>query len=311
MLSCLFGEDIDKIINKDDIDEFGDYSLNTKNIDRFLKECDICIKPVIKKILENTKYISFIEFMSSFFSSVKNLNDELVKIDKKVVYLYECRCKCNKWIFKYFYRMIKYLNPEIKIKLINDRYKNFKDDDFIILPFDCLYTGFQITKNTKILCNNNKRKKNIIIYVLSPYMSSYGIFNMKNKEMEKEYNYKLMIGSHIKIDKYLITEILNFKEIELLGEYYPTIEEDKLGSNLENIYFFYFNHKLGDLNSTLTLLYMGVIPNEFNRSKLEKFKYRKEIISSLQILPLINNCNYVYNYSNIDTHNPICPPPIY
>jgi hypothetical protein len=41
MLSCLFGEDIDKIINKDDIDEFGDYSLNTKNIDKFLKECDI------------------------------------------------------------------------------------------------------------------------------------------------------------------------------------------------------------------------------------------------------------------------------
>ena len=190
MLSCLFGEDIGKIINKDDIDEFGDYSLNIKNIDRFLKECDICIKPIIKKILENTKYISFIEFMSSFFSSVKNLNDELVKIDKKIIYLYECRCKCNKWIFKYFYRMIKFLNPEIKIKLINDRYKNFKDDDFIILPFDCLYTGFQITKNTKILCNNNKRKKNIIIYVLSPYMSSYGIFNMKNKEMEKEYNYK-------------------------------------------------------------------------------------------------------------------------
>ena len=50
---------------------------------------------------------------------------------------------------------------------------------------------------------------------------------------------------------------------------------------------------------------MGVIPNEFNRSKLIKFKYNKEIISSLQILPLINN------YSNIDKHNPICPPLIY
>jgi len=310
MISCLFGEDFDKIIYKDDIDEFGDYSLNTKNFDRFLKECDICIKPIIKKILENTKYISFTEFMRSFFSSVKNLNDELVKIDKKVIYLYECRCKCNKWIFKYFYRMIKFLNPEIKIKLINDRYKNFKDDDFIILPFDCLYTGFQITKNTKILCNNNKRKNNIIIYVLSPYMSSYGIFNMKNKEMEKEYNYKLIIGSHNKIDKYLITEILNFEEIELLGKYYPTIEEDKLGSNLENIYFFYFNHKLGDLNSTLTLLYMGVIPNDFNMRNLDNYKNEKKLIK-LQILPLINNCNYVYNYSNIDTRNPICPPPIY
>jgi hypothetical protein len=310
MFSYLFGEDIDKIINKDDIDEFGDYSLNNKNIDRFLKECDMCIKPIIKKILEKTKYISFDEFMRSFFSSIKKLNDELVKIDKKIVYLYECRCKCNKWIFKYFYRMIKFLNPEIKIKLINDRYKNFKDDDFIILPFDCLYTGFQITKNTKILCNNNKRKKNIIIYVLSPYMSSYGIFNMRNKEMEKEYNYNLIIGSHIKIDKYLITEILDFKEIELLGEYYPTIEEDKLGSNLENIYFFYFNHKLGDLNSTLTLLYMGVIANYYNMRNLGNYKKEKKSIK-LQILPLINNCNYIYNYSNIDTHNPICPPPIY
>ena len=310
MLSCLFGEDIDNVINKDDIDEFGDYSLNDKNIDRFLRECDIDIKPVINKILENTKYICFKDFMRSFFSSVKDLNDELRRIDKKIVYLYECRCKCNKWIFKYFYRMIKYLNLEIKIKIINDEYKNFKDDDFIILPFDCLYTGFQITKNTKILCNNNKRKKNIIIYVLSPYMSSYGIFNMKNREMEKEYNYKLMIGSHNKIDKYLITEILNFKEIELLERYYPTITEDKFGSNLNNIYFFYFNHKLGDLNSTLTLLYMGVIPNYFNRNKLRNYKKEKKSIK-LQILPLINNCNYVYNYSNIDTRNPICPPPIY
>jgi len=310
MFSCLFREDIEKFIKKDEIDELGDYSLNDKNIDKFLDECNLSIKPIIKKILENTKYISFKEFMRSFFSSVKNLNDELQKINKKIVYLYECRCKCNKWIFKYFNRMIKFLNPEIKIKIINDKYKNFKDDDFIILPFDCLYTGFQITKNTKILCNNNKKKKNIDIYVLSPYMSSYGIFNMKNKDMEKEYNYKLHIGTHIKIDKYLITEILNFKEIELLNDYYPSIEEDKYGSNLENIYFFYFNHKLGDLNSTLTLLYMGVIPNYFNRRNLENYKKEKKSIK-LQIIPLINNCNYVYNYSNIDTHNPICPPPIY
>lgn len=310
MFSCLFNDNKSNFFEEEDIDEYDDYSLDKKNIDKFLRECDDDIREIVKKVIENTKYISFKEFMKSFFNSVKDLTDFIKIIDKKVIYVYECKCKCNKWLFKYLYRMIKFLNPEIKLKIINDRYKNFKEDDFIILPFDCLYTGFQITKNTKILCDNNKKKNNIIIYVLSPYMSSYGIFNMKNKEMEKEYHYKLIIGSHIKIDKYLITEILNFKEIELLGEYYPIIEEDKFGSNMDNIYFFYFNHKLGDLNSTLTLLYMGVIANNFNKVNLINYKQEKKSIR-LQILPLINNCNYVYNYNNIDTRNPICPPPIY
>lgn len=338
MLSYLFDDDISKFIKRDEIDEYGDYSLDERNIERFLRECDDKIRPIIRKIIENTKYISFREFMRSLFKSVKDLNDVLMKMDKKIIYLYECRCKCNRWIFKYFNRMIKYLNPEIKVKVINDRYKNFKDDDFIILPFDCLQTGFQITKNTKILCNNNKKKKRIDIYVLSPFMSSYGIFNMKDKEMEREYHYKLHIGTHKKIDEYLITEVLTFKEIELLSNYYPQISpEDKYDSNLDNIYFFYFNHKLGDLHSTLTLLYMGVIANFFNRKQLQERidfyqfgKYRKinedereeierqnylrkkdmERYFKLQVIPLIKNCNYVYKYENINTQNPICPPPI-
>jgi len=278
MLSYIFGDDISRFIKKDEIDEYGDYSLDERNIERFLKECNEDIRPIIRKLIDNTKYISFREFMRSLFKSVKDLNDVLMEMDKKIIYLYECRCKCNEWIFKYFNRMIKYLNPEIKVKVINDRYKNFKDDDFIILPFDCLYTGFQITKNTKILCNNNKKRKRIDIYLLSPYISSYGIFNMKNREMEKEYHYNLHIGSHKKIDEYLITEVLTFREIELLSEYYPQLnpeEEDKYDSNLENIYFFYFNHKLGDLHSTLTLLYMGVIANSFNRRELIR---RKEFL---------------------------------
>lgn len=338
MLSYLFDDDISKFIKRDEIDEYGDYSLDERNIERFLRECDDKIRPIIRKIIENTKYISFREFMRSLFKSVKDLNDVLMKMDKKIIYLYECRCKCNRWIFKYFNRMIKYLNPEIKVKVINDRYKNFKDDDFIILPFDCLQTGFQITKNTKILCNNNKKKKRIDIYVLSPFMSSYGIFNMKDKEMEREYHYKLHIGTHKKIDEYLITEVLTFKDIELLSNYYPQISpEDKYDSNLDNIYFFYFNHKLGDLHSTLTLLYMGVIANTYNRKQLQERidfyqfgKYRKinedereeierqnylrkkdmERGFKLQVIPLIKNCNYVYKYENINTQNPICPPPI-
>jgi hypothetical protein len=154
---------------------------------------------------------------------------------------------------------------------------------------------------------------------------------MKDREMEKEYHYNLHIGSHKKIDEYLITEVLTFREIELLSEYYPQLnpEEDKYNSNLENIYFFYFNHKLGDLHSTLTLLYMGVIANSFNQKQLiirreflykmmrndmekadEKLREEMERRFKLQIIPLIKNCNYVYKYSNIDTKNPICPPPI-
>jgi len=306
MFSCLFGEDISKFVKSDEIDEYGDYSLDEKNIERFIKESDVNIRDVIKKIINKTRYVSFMEFMRNFFKSVKDLMDIL---SKKSFYLYECRCKCNKWIFKYFLRMIKFLNPDIKVKIIDDTFVDFKDDDFIVIPFDCLHTGFRITKNTKILCDNNKKKKRIDIYVLSPYMSSYGIFQMKNREMEREYHYKLHIGTHINIDEYLITEVLTFDEINRLNDYYPSNNKDKIAINYTNIYLFYFNHKLGDYNSTLTILYMGVLPNIRNRRQLlEMIRLDKNLeMKNLELVPLIKNCKYVYNYMNIDTQNPICP----
>ena len=311
MFSCLFKEDISKFVKSGDIEEMGDYSLDSKNIERFINECDKEIRDIIRKIIDNTKYVNFMEFMRNFFKSVKDLNDELVKRDITRFYLYECKCKCNRWIFKYFLRMIKFLNSNVKIKIIDDSFVNFKEDNFIILPFDCLHTGFQITKNTKILCQNNKKRKRMDIYVLSPYMSSYGIFNMRNREMEREYHYKLHIGTHIKIDEYLISEILTLEEMNRLEKYYPVGDNGKFSVNYDNIYLFYFNHKLGDYNSTLTILYMGVVANRDNSHKLgnmikRRLNYKEEGIR-LGIIPLIKDCKYVYNYMNIDTQNPICP----
>lgn len=147
------------------------------------------------------------------------------------------------------------------------------------------------------------------IYVLSPYMSSYGIFNMRNREMEREYHYKLHIGTHIKIDKYLMSEILSLDEMNRLERYYPVGDNGKLSVNYDNIYLFYFNHKLGDYNSTLTILYMGVVANRDNSNKLGKMikEGYKDGGIRLGIIPLIKDCKYVYNYMNIDTQNPICP----
>jgi hypothetical protein len=304
MFSFFFGDNISKFINKDDIDEYGDYSLNYKNSQKFLLECDDEIRPVIKKIIEKTKYVSFMDFMRSLFSSVKKLFDKINELNKKTLYLYDC--KCNRWLFKYIYKMINFLNPEIKFRIINDKYKNFKDDDFIILPFDCLFDGNQINLNVNII---SKFKKAIHIYILSPYMSSYAIFNIINKYNEKKFNYKMIIGSHKKIDEFLLKDVLNFKEIVLLEKYYPSFQnnQSKFNTNYNNVYLFYFNHKLGDFNTTLTLLYMGIIPNMHNSIILKNEKD----IHKLQIIPLINNCNYVYNYDNIDSKFPICPSPKY
>jgi len=344
MFSCLFGNDIVKFVKKEEIDEYEDYSLDKKNIEKFINECDKEIKEIIKKLLENTKYISFIEFIQNLFTSIIDLNKFLIKNENKYIYIYECKCKCNKWMFKYIFRIIKYLNSNIKIKIIDNSFTKFKDNDFIILPFDCLSTGFLINKNTKILCNNNYNKNKIEIYVLSPYMSSYGIFNMKNRENEKKFNYKLHIGTHINIDKYLINEILTITEIRQLKEYYPDIIDDKISINYNNIYLLYFNYKLGDYTSTFTTLYMGLIPNKHNQALIKKIQFinteiirlkkinkidkkkenqkmrnemikeniiqEEDIYKNLEIIPLIKNCKFIYNIFNIDTQNPICPPQI-
>ena len=65
------------------------------------------------------------------------------------------------------------------------------------------------------------------------------------------------------------------------------------------------------VRSTITLFYMGVVPNSYNKRILKERtkKGNRNGNLPLQIIPLIKNCNYTPK--NINVNYPICPHPPY
>jgi hypothetical protein len=88
-------------------------------------------------------------------------------------------------------------------------------------------------------------------------------------------------------------------------------DDDDLYSIEFNKFLVYFNHKLADYASTITLFYMGVVPNSHNKRILHERTKKGNINGNLplQIIPIINNCNYTRK--NINVNYPICPHPPY
>jgi len=63
MFSFLFEKDIIEILKRYKIDKLGDYSLDKRNIKKFIKESDDEVKGIVRKIIKNTKYVDFKEFI--------------------------------------------------------------------------------------------------------------------------------------------------------------------------------------------------------------------------------------------------------
>ena len=183
---------------------------------------------------------------------------------------------------------------------------------------DCIYSGMQMQSNIKDLSKNKELKTKLIIYVLCPYISSFGIKAITYKEDQEEFNYKVIIGLHTKLDKYLSRNFITLEEIKLIKSYYSNLlpkdminDDDDLYSIEFDTFLLYFNHKLADYASTVTLFYMGVVPNSYNKKILKERTKNGNRNGNLplEIIPLIKNCNY--NIKNINVNYPICPIPPY
>jgi len=303
------------------IDKLGDYPLNKKNIKKFINESDDDVKPIVKKIIKNTKYINFNEFMKELYKSVNYLLKYLKKNKKQVFYVYktkEFENKSNGWIYKYLQYMMNFLEPNIKIHLIDNSFIKIMNDDFIILTDDCIYTGNQMRNNVRDINKNIKKK--VKIFIVCPFLTSQSIdlLNYWMNTSENINNNELIISKHKNIDKYLIDKFLNFEERSLLASYYGNLNLEVIINDDDDIYYttfngnylLYFNHKLADYLSTISLFYMGVVPNKYNKKIFEKrvesgFKGQLKF----QVIPLISNC--LYNETNINVNKPVCPPPPY
>ncbi len=300
-----------------------DHSLDKMNIRRFIKESDRKVREIVKKIIENTTYISFKEFRRVLFKSFRKFIDDMKREKRRIVYVYKTekwKNKSNKWIYLLLKNYIKKENFKLKLILISKtKLKSLKSNDTIIITDDCSYSGTQMQGNLIRDFGKYKNPKTLLrIYILCPYMSSYAVKAITYKEHEKEFNYKVKIGYHKKLDKYLSSNFLNQEEIKEIESYYSNLHPKDMINDDDDLYsiefqnfLIYFNHKLADYASTITLFYMGVVPNSHNKRILHERtkKGNRNGNLPLQIIPIIKNCNY--NRKNINVNYPMCPHPPY
>ena len=286
------------------------YKLNKKNIKKFIDNSDNNVKNIIKKILKNTKYIS----KKFFFNQLRKNIKYLIKITKKNKYLYiiideNNKNKSNYWVYLYLKKILK-----TKLKILNyenDKY-NLKNNDYIIFVDDCIYTGNQLGAKIANFIDLEKDKfdtiKKINLFILVPFISCEGkkyiknIFKYNNDIANKKF--KLIFNKYTYILK-SSNKILTKDEIELMNKYYPRIKNinDTQRYYFNDKYFIYFNHKLADATSTITLFYKGLVPNTHNLNILSN--YQDNDYAKLIIYPLISNCIYHQNFNNE------CPIPPY
>jgi len=177
------------------LESLKDHSLINKT--KFLKATDKRLRPIVKKILKNTKYVNYNEFIKNLYNSVKSLAYMLKKLKKKEIYVYKTKkftTKSNGWIYNYMEKILKSLKINIKIKLIDNTYKKISDNDIIIFTDDCVYSGMQMRNNINNFLKYNKNKIKKYLYILAPYVSSSGIKVLTNKKDQKKYNYRLLFS---------------------------------------------------------------------------------------------------------------------
>ena len=306
-----------------------DHSLNINNFEKFIDACDPKVREICIILLQNTIHISFETFLISLNS---NINDLLSKVNSKrpifilvdTLFSDDFKLKSNYWIYIYVQNYIKFkTSSRRKIILItNLEYEKLKNNDFIIFLDDCVYSGLQMTDTISELKNNNKLYFNL--FFLIPFISYEGFtrINTQINSMPNLKNYCNLFLNENYFEILPINNLLTPKQIKLIDNFYGGL------LNFNYSYLIYFDHKLADTASTLTLFYLGLIPNNKNKKLFNKLKiilnnilrnkqyniyietYHNFINNNdFDIIPIIKNCE---NYTkNLDILSSKCPYPPY
>jgi len=317
-------------------------------LEKFYDAIDIPIlKPIVKKIIDNTKYVSFEEFKKQlelnvveYYNEYKNFHiknnrpifiysdagGDVPQSDFKNKNLY----KSNNWCFNFVFNKMKELasNDGISVQSIfkiTDDNKRLNDDDIIIFTDDCVYSGLPLGSliNTYAVYKNRYK-----FYVLIPYASDNGI-----QRIEDRYNDAREDGEKEKRSLSYIDKVQNkrakksggnkglffsnFVKIPYIKDYLNQDEIEKiqfyypLGYFQEDTYLVYFNHKLANYYEVPTLVYLGVVPNKKNLDIFHSPKFKGFITNSeeIEIKPIISNCSHYIK--NINPNSPECPYPPY
>jgi hypothetical protein len=267
----------DNIINKPIIPKKS-YPLNSDYIKKYLSKSDKSDRLYLKKLFEITRHISYRTFKFVLYNNFKELINyckingittiSLLLLNIENV---EITYKSNFWVAQHFYHYLKNKKVNIKLNFIVDKEcLNYIDKNHLILILDdCSYTGDQIKmlllKSFKIL------HKKFNVYILIAFITNEAIARIT-----------MNIPKNINV-------ILSKNNIIIYDFFHYLTPKERMKINFENKFPIYFDHKLADIFSTYTDIYLGKIIN-------------KDII-----IPVISNCEYIKEITEDDEWKPPCP----
>ena len=304
------------------------HSLDKDAVKKFINASDPEIRDICKKIINGTEYISFETFITKINLNIYYLVALNITKNKdgymRPMFAYlgshirSLKNKSNYWLYLYINEFIRYItNDREKLNLIisiNDIHVN--SDDIVVLIDDCIYSGQQMGNTVNLIVNTEMKAINY--YLLVPYITKIGIsrinrsfnsniFNSKSKS-------KLIFAKYLHNPK-LIQDVITREELAKINLYYKPF------MNFYNKSLIYFDHKLADIVSTITVFYLGLIPNEKNLktfqemqiNDIKKYGYfmlePSAILNKLDLIPIIKNCSHYTQ--DIDMWSPQCPAPPY
>jgi hypothetical protein len=266
------------------------YPLNKEKIKDYLINTEESIRPILKKLFDNTKYISYRLFKFALYNNFRELihyckinNINTIKLfladigDADITDTKITR-KSNFWVSQHFYRYLISKKVKIKLEIITNPDSLLIDNDnqLILILDDCSYSGSQLNEVLEYFPS----QYNINVYIIIAYITKEAILNI-TKQIPKNINVILSKYNNIIKSFYEYLSPLEIKKIEKIKGLY------------DNKYPIYFNHKLADNISTYTDIYLGKIVN-------------KDLV-----IPVITNCEHITELTFDSIWNPPCPKPPY
>lgn len=262
---------------------------------QFIYNCDKEVREIIEKVLNNTIHISFETFMTYLIQNFK----KIIKFNRKCsLYIYITEDfieKSNYWIYQllnYYKSSFGFKGDLIIISSLNDLRLN--NNDIILIPDDCIYSGEQLRLIVEEMTNNRNLKLNIHLFI--SFMTNKGLDKIKNEFSNNSNldNCKLYLPYYIyNIDK-SINNSLSDKEIKILENYYSI--------DMNNRYLIYFDHKMPDYYSTVPLIYSGIVANSKNKELLFQIRKNKKIDlkKDLDYIQFINKTDEIRNINVLE-----------
>lgn len=262
---------------------------------QFIYNCDKEVREIIEKVLNNTIHISFETFMTYLIQNFK----KIIKFNRKCsLYIYITEDfieKSNYWIYQllnYYKSSFGFKGDLIIISSLNDLRLN--NNDIILIPDDCIYSGEQLRLIVEEMTNNRNLKLNIHLFI--SFMTNKGLDKIKNEFSNNSNldNCKLYLPYYIyNIDK-SINNSLSDKEIKILENYYSI--------DMNNRYLIYFDHKMPDYYSTVPLIYSGIVANSKNKELLFQIRKNKKIDlkKDLDYIQFINKTDEIRNINILE-----------